>query len=293
MPTHLLTALAELPEAVYSDPNYFAAELSHVFRSRDCFALHTTRLVEVGERHCLLVGGRELILIRTASEGLRAFPNRCLHKGDPILECGASGRSDVMRCPHHGWTYGLDGHLLGGPGFTTRQERAPFLPEITCSVVGSLVIVRPEGTSEPGGNLAGSSTRAVSLDEVSVPVETMRVAANWKLVVAVLSDREWISALPNLLLRYHEAGRLLVRMEPVAPHTTCLEVTWASDISTTRDYPRVDLHDLLIAATEAEARQRLGRGSYDRSLPAALATTTTAIDRAIESAASYLLFDGR
>jgi len=287
MSAHMLAALATLPGAVYEDPDYFSAELSQIFGSRDCFALHTARLAEPGERCCLLVGGRELILVRTDPEEVRAFPNRCLHKGDPILRRGESGRSGVIRCPHHGWTYGLDGRLIGGPGFSTPRERAPCLPELTCSVVGSLVIVRPEGTKR-GGKLAWTSAGPLRRDEVSVSVKTIRVAANWKLVSVAMWNREWIYALPNLFVRHHEAGRVLVRIEPLSPDATCMEVAWASSISTIRDDRLIDC-DLSIPTAEAEARQRAIGGTDDRTLQEALAITATEVDRAMESAAPYLL----
>jgi choline monooxygenase len=53
-----------------------------------------------------------------------------------------------MRCPYHGWTYGLDGRLKGTPEFTGVCEFDPAengLIEIQCEVWQKWVLVRLEG----------------------------------------------------------------------------------------------------------------------------------------------------
>ncbi len=44
---------------------------------------------------------------------LRAFSNVCRHRAGPIAL--GSGCKNVMRCQYHGWTYALDGRLIGTP----------------------------------------------------------------------------------------------------------------------------------------------------------------------------------
>lgn len=34
-----------------------------------------------------------------------------------MLPCGSSATAKVIKCPYHGWTYGLDGALKGAPHF--------------------------------------------------------------------------------------------------------------------------------------------------------------------------------
>ncbi|HXA18324.1 MAG TPA: SRPBCC family protein, partial [Thermoanaerobaculia bacterium] len=44
---------------------------------------------------------------------LRAFSNVCRHRAGPIAL--GSGCKNVLRCQYHGWTYTLDGRLIGTP----------------------------------------------------------------------------------------------------------------------------------------------------------------------------------
>src|SRR5262249_11992428 len=44
---------------------------------------------------------------------LRAFSNVCRHRAGPIAL--GSGCRNVLRCQYHGWTYTLDGRLIGTP----------------------------------------------------------------------------------------------------------------------------------------------------------------------------------
>jgi phenylpropionate dioxygenase-like ring-hydroxylating dioxygenase large terminal subunit len=42
---------------------------------------------------------------------LRAFGNVCRHRAGPVAR--GSGCKTVHRCGYHGWTYALDGRLMG------------------------------------------------------------------------------------------------------------------------------------------------------------------------------------
>jgi phenylpropionate dioxygenase-like ring-hydroxylating dioxygenase large terminal subunit len=55
-----------------------------------------------------------LALLRDAAGGLHAVANTCRHRGARLLD--GRGRCRTIVCPYHGWTYGLDGALLGAPG---------------------------------------------------------------------------------------------------------------------------------------------------------------------------------
>ncbi len=65
------------------------------------------------------VAGEPLLVVRDkpAAAGrqgtLRAFSNVCRHRAGPIAL--GSGCKNVMRCQYHGWTYTLDGRLIGTP----------------------------------------------------------------------------------------------------------------------------------------------------------------------------------
>ena len=59
------------------------------------------------------VAGEPIIIVRDKEGTLRAFSNVCRHRAGPIAQ--GSGCKNVLRCGYHGWTYTLDGRLIGTP----------------------------------------------------------------------------------------------------------------------------------------------------------------------------------
>jgi choline monooxygenase len=59
------------------------------------------------------VADEPVIVVRDKQGVLRAFSNVCRHRAGPIAL--GSGCKNVLRCQYHGWTYTLDGRLIGTP----------------------------------------------------------------------------------------------------------------------------------------------------------------------------------
>jgi len=59
------------------------------------------------------VAGEPVVVVRDKQGTLRAFSNVCRHRAGPIAL--GSGCKNVLRCQYHGWTYTLDGRLIGTP----------------------------------------------------------------------------------------------------------------------------------------------------------------------------------
>ncbi|MFI5059755.1 MAG: aromatic ring-hydroxylating dioxygenase subunit alpha [Candidatus Acidiferrales bacterium] len=59
------------------------------------------------------VAGEPVVVVRDKQGTLRAFSNVCRHRAGPIAL--GSGCKNVLRCGYHGWTYSLDGRLIGTP----------------------------------------------------------------------------------------------------------------------------------------------------------------------------------
>ncbi|MFP6708735.1 MAG: Rieske (2Fe-2S) protein [Alphaproteobacteria bacterium] len=58
--------------------------------------------------------GIPIVVVRDRAGAARAFLNVCRHRGARLVDgCFNAGR--VFSCPYHGWSYGLDGRLLGIP----------------------------------------------------------------------------------------------------------------------------------------------------------------------------------
>src|SRR5205814_9107947 len=59
------------------------------------------------------VAGEPIIVVRDKQGELRAFSNVCRQRAGPIAL--GSGCKNVLGCQYHGWTYPLDGRLIGTP----------------------------------------------------------------------------------------------------------------------------------------------------------------------------------
>jgi Rieske 2Fe-2S family protein len=79
-----------------------------------------------GDHFLAEVAGQSIIVVRTKAGELRAHYNVCRHRGARLCDAETDARWDVkltggviggvIRCPYHGWSYGLDGALLAAPG---------------------------------------------------------------------------------------------------------------------------------------------------------------------------------
>ena len=113
-----------LPSRLYTDPSILALEKEKIF-CRTWQLVGTTRhacgesagaprtLLDPETYLCADAAGEPVVLSRDAAGVLRAFSNVCRHRAGPIAE-GAGCRSN-FRCGYHGWTYTLDGRLIGTP----------------------------------------------------------------------------------------------------------------------------------------------------------------------------------
>ncbi len=63
------------------------------------------------------VAGEPIVVVRGADGVLRAFFNVCRHHAAAVMTepCGVAQR---LKCPYHGWTYGLDGAFRSAPEWT-------------------------------------------------------------------------------------------------------------------------------------------------------------------------------
>ena len=104
-----------LPAWTYRDPQFFDIEMARVMRPSWQVVCHTSDVANPGDWQALEFLNESIVVIRGDDMRLRAFINVCRHRGSRLLS-DASGCAKRLTCPYHGWTYGLDGRLIGVPG---------------------------------------------------------------------------------------------------------------------------------------------------------------------------------
>jgi choline monooxygenase len=113
-----------LASRFYTDPAILAIERARIFQrtwqlvgtlSHPCGEMNgVARTIADPESYFTAeVAGEPIIVVRDKQGTLHAFSNVCRHRAGPIAL--GSGCKNVLRCQYHGWTYTLDGKLIGTP----------------------------------------------------------------------------------------------------------------------------------------------------------------------------------
>ncbi len=97
----------------YLDTGMFRQEQTGLMSNTWQFAGHESQVRNPGDFFTFQVAGECLFCVRGRDGEIRAFFNVCQHRAHELVRgCGSVQR---LACPYHGWTYDLDGRLMGGP----------------------------------------------------------------------------------------------------------------------------------------------------------------------------------
>jgi choline monooxygenase len=105
---------AALDARFYRDPELAALEQERIFERTWQFAGHVSQLASAGSYLTTSAGSQPVLVLRDGEGSLRAFRNVCRHRGSRLLS-GSGECGKAIRCLYHGWTYRLDGDLIGVP----------------------------------------------------------------------------------------------------------------------------------------------------------------------------------
>jgi choline monooxygenase len=105
-----------IPSAWYTDPRFLELEYRNVFGRTWQVVGRVDQLTKTGDYITATVGKEPIVVTVGADSKLRGFFNVCRHHAAAVMTEPA-GTTPSLRCPYHGWTYGLDGELKGTPEF--------------------------------------------------------------------------------------------------------------------------------------------------------------------------------
>jgi phenylpropionate dioxygenase-like ring-hydroxylating dioxygenase large terminal subunit len=179
-----------LPAPFYVDREVFSLERRAVFAASWQLVARTEQLREPGQFVTAEVAGEPLVVVRGQDGELRGFFNVCRHHAAAVV-CAAEGTLERMRCPYHGWTYGLDGALRAAPGTEgiARFALADHgLVPVAVDVWDRFVFASVEPPTAP---LAASLGARFLREFAALPLGPLRfagrrtwtIACNWKVFV--------------------------------------------------------------------------------------------------------------
>jgi choline monooxygenase len=111
-----LSHAATIPAAWYVDPRIAELERLQVFGKSWQLVARTEQVQNPGQFVSATVGQEPIVVVRGHDGILRAFFNVCRHHAAAVVT-PPCGTASLLRCPYHGWNYGLDGSLKGTPEF--------------------------------------------------------------------------------------------------------------------------------------------------------------------------------
>ena len=210
-----------LPRQAYVDEDYFKAECETVLKAGWLCVAHVSQVKEPGDFLALELLGEPLVILRDKDGALRVLSRVCAHRAMDIMPEGfefpRSGKTGLLSCPYHRWTYNLDGSLRGCPqmqgadGFERKDWR---LFEFASSVWHGFVFVNLDGKAAP------LSEQYADFGERIAPWRTedmeIAIALEWQ------CEFNWKVMIENWMESYHHLGAHSATLNPIMPG----ERTW-------------------------------------------------------------------
>lgn len=190
-----------LPSSAYLTEDAHRKDIDRIFAREWVCAGREEDVAEPGDHKLIDLAGQSLIVVRTKAGEIRAHYNVCRHRGARLCDPETDARWDValsggvigqvIRCPYHGWSYGLDGALLAAPnlgaiaGFDKGEHG---LHPVAVALWGGFIWLGLTPDVAPDFDAAmGDAPRRLS----NYPLDALKTArtisydvhANWKLIL--------------------------------------------------------------------------------------------------------------
>lgn len=143
--------LPVIPAGRYVDPEFLALENEWLWRKAWLYACHADELPEAGCFRLFRRTGSPILVMRGKDRVVRAFYNTCRHRGAPLVTA-CSGKVEGLVCGFHGFTYSLDGQLVG------LRDRRDFvgldmadfpLAPVRCESFGNWIFINEDPDADP------------------------------------------------------------------------------------------------------------------------------------------------
>jgi choline monooxygenase len=178
-----------LPAACYTQVQFAGAERETVFARSWQLVAHAAQVAGAGDHALAEIAGVPLLIVRGSDGELRALHNVCRHRAGPLAGCDGRGAKQLV-CRYHGWSYALDGRLLGAPDMGRVQDfevAAIRLPQVRVAAWQGLAFAALDAGAPPfeqwvdgiDARLGNASLAGLAFDHRA----RYEVACNWKVYV--------------------------------------------------------------------------------------------------------------
>jgi phenylpropionate dioxygenase-like ring-hydroxylating dioxygenase large terminal subunit len=216
--------------SLYTNDAIYAEEMEKIYHRGWAFVAHDSEIPESGDFVTRKVGTQSLIVLRDKDGECRVFFNRCPHRGSALCHT-ATGNKPRITCPYHGWTFALDGRLIGVPdeaGYPADFNRADagMQPVARMESYGGFIFVNlvPNGVSLKehlghatdliDGLLGLSPTGKIRL---SAGWMKHKMRSNWKMIVENQVDGYHAQMVHGSLLKANRTFATVRDRKPTSP----------------------------------------------------------------------------
>lgn len=181
------------PGFLYTSPEIYELEKAEIFM-KDWLCVGREEEVEkAGDYMALRILGEPVVVVRGRDLQVRAFANICAHRGVEVAY--GEGNRKVLSCPFHGWSYGLDGRLIGAPLMDETEafdRKRCGLPPIRLETWRGWMFLNFDPDAKPLADFVAPMEKDFGYlpqEEYRLAVKTVgEVECNWKLLVENLID---------------------------------------------------------------------------------------------------------
>jgi choline monooxygenase len=175
-----------IPSAWYLDPRIGRLERDQVFGNNWIAVGRTNQVAGAGQFFTVDLAGEPLVVVRGVDDQVRAFYNVCRHHAAAVATA-PSGVAQHLRCPYHGWTYGLDGSLKGAPEFAgvcNFDRAANGLVPVLVASWQNFIFVNLNQQAPALESYLGDLTQRISVSGLRFFARrSYTLACNWKVYV--------------------------------------------------------------------------------------------------------------
>ena len=188
--THIEQGTTDLGQDIWHEPveNYrsterLAVEVEIAFRRSPTPYCPSAALPDVGSYVARDAAGTSLLAVRTQYGTVRALRNACRHRG--VQLANDSGCAKAFVCPYHGWSYALNGRLLGVPheyGFPGLDKELHGLVPVNAAERHGMVFITQDEPCHTDKSLA-ELPELIAPEQQIIATREGEIAANWKIML--------------------------------------------------------------------------------------------------------------
>ncbi len=188
------SALPPIPAGRYTDPAFLALEQEHVFGKSWLAVAREEDFPQTGSFLVWKKLDKPVLLVRGKDGQVRAFYNTCRHRGAAVTPAD-SGRTTLLRCQYHSWSYDLTGKLIGVPeeqDFCGLDRSSHGLIPIRCESWGGTIWLNFDDNAAPLLSSLGTLPDEWACMEMAklrvVYRRNQVIACNWKAAVDAFQE---------------------------------------------------------------------------------------------------------